>query len=150
MKTLADLQKQIDDYIEKGYKKTVEAGVRHAQVMTRAYIARTHASTGFGGKNLLIDESKSASRGKTVNQIIKGRFNIHALTVDSVIYANYFARWYNTGAKQHMILRGPYKGRMSTYYPARGSYFSANRAAIESYFCGQLEMYMATHIKLGR
>lgn len=150
MKTLAGLQKQIDEYIAKGYKTTVEAGVRYAQIMTRAYIARTHASTGFGGRNLIIDESQSASRGKTVNQIIKGRFDIHALTVDSVIYANYFARWYNTGATQHMIMYGPYQGRMSTHYPARGNYFSQNAAAIENYFCGQLEMYMATHIKLGR
>ena len=148
MKTLEQLQKQIDEYVAKGYKKVVEAGVRYSQIMTRAYIARTHASTGFGGKNLIIDES--GGKRKTVNQIIKGRFNVNAMTIESVVYANYLARWYNTGAKQHMILRGPYKGRLSTYYPPRGKYFEQNRQAIENYFCSQLEMYMATHIKLGR
>lgn len=145
MKTLEQLQKQIDEYIAHGYKKVVEAGVRYAQVMTRAYIARTHASTGFGGQNLIVDEN---SKGKTTNQIIKGRFNVHAMTIDAVIYANYLARWYNTGATQHIITYGPYKGRLSTYYPPRGNYFETNRQAIENYFAGQLEMYISTHIKL--
>lgn len=119
--------------------------MRYAQVMTRAYIARTHASTGFGGQNLIVDEN---SKGKTTNQIIKGRFNVHAMTIDAVIYANYLARWYNTGATQHIITYGPYKGRLSTYYPPRGKYFETNRQAIENYFAGQLEMYISTHIKL--
>ena len=123
----------------------MEAGVRYAQVMTRAYIARTHASTGFGGQNLIIDES---GKGKTANQIIKGRFNVHAMTIDAVIYANYLARWYNTGATQHMITHGPYKGRLSTHYPPRGKYFEQNRQAIESYFCSQLETYMAKHVEI--
>ena len=145
MKSLEDLQKLIDDYIARGYKKTVEAGVRYAQIATRAYIARTHASTAFGGQNLIIDES---GNGKTVNQIIKGRFNVHALTIDAVIYANYLARWYNTGATQHIITHGPYRGRLSTYYPPRGKYFEQNKQAIENYFCSQLEIYLAKHIKL--
>ena len=148
MRTLEELAKDINEYIDKGYKKTVEAGVRYAQVMTRGYIARTHASTGFGGQNLITDERTGAAKGKTVNQIIKGRFSIGASTIESVVYANYLARWYNTGATQHTIMYGPYKGRLSTYYPPRGKYFESNRAAIEDYFCGQLEMYMATHIKI--
>lgn len=150
MRTLEELTKDIENYIDHGYKAVVEAGVRHAQIMTRAHIERTHASTGFGGKNLLIDEKATASKGKTIHQIQKGKFKINALTADAVIYANYFARWYNTGATQHEILYGPYKTRQSTHYPPRGEYFESNRAAIEDYFCGQLEMYMATHIKIGR
>ena len=145
MKTLEDLQKQIDDYIEKGFKATVEAGVRHAQAQTRAYIARTHPQSGFGGRSLITDERPG---GKTTNQIIKGRFNIHAMNIEAVIYANYFARWYSTGATQHIITHGPYKGRLSTYYPPRGRYFEQNKQAIENYFCSQLEEYLEKHIKL--
>ena len=148
MRTLEELAKDINEYIDKGYKKTVEAGVRYAQIMTRAYVARTHASTGFGGQNLITDERTGSAKGRTVNQIIKGRFNINARAIESVIYANYLARWYNTGATQHTIMYGPYKGRLSTYYPPRGQYFESNRAAIEGYFCGQLEMYISTHIKI--
>lgn len=145
MKTLEQLQKQIDEFVSKGYKRTVEAGVRYAQAQTRAYIARTHPQNAFGGRDLITDERPG---GKTVNQIIKGRFNIHALNIEAVIYANYFARWYNTGATQHVIMRGPYKGRLSTHYPPRGKYFEHNRLAVENYFCSQLETYLAKHIKL--
>ncbi len=145
MLTLEQLQKRIQDYIDHGHKAVVEAGVRYAQTMTRNYISRTHPSTGFGGQSLIKDTSNS----KTSNQIIKGKYHrVDAESIEAVVYANYLARWYNTGAKQHVITYGPHKGWLSTYYAARGAYFSQNASAIENYFASQLEQYMDRHIKI--
>lgn len=144
MKTLEELQKEIEYYKNNGFRDQANAAIRYAQIKTRAYIARTHPSVGFGGQSLITDERN----GKTSNQIIKGKFAIEADKTTAVIYANYLARWYNTGATQHMILYGERKGWLSTHYAPRGNYFVSNKAAIEKYFAGQLEEFLNRNIKI--
>ncbi len=144
MKTLEELQKELEYYKNHGFRDQANAAIRYAQIKTRGFIERTHPSTGFGGQSLITDEHNS----KTHNQIIKGKFDIDAKRALANIYANYLARWYNTGATQHMILRGERKGQMSTYYAPRGDYFNSNAAAIEKYFASQIEDFIGRNIKI--
>lgn len=135
--TLEELNAKIQDYIDHGYYKDVAEAVRQAQISTRAFIARTHPQKAFGGKTL------------AGSQIIVGKYEVHADSILSNIYANYFSRWYNTGAFGRIIRgRGPRRGQRGPTYPARGDYFGSNKAAIEEYFRQQLEEYMQKHIKL--
>ena len=135
--TLEELNKKIEDYIARGFYKDVAAAAREAQRATRHFIARTHPQTAFAGKKLGGD------------QIIIGKFDIHTETIVSNVYANYFSRWYNTGAFGRTIRgSGPRKGERGPEYPARGDYFGKNKAAIEEYFRKQLEEYLAKHISL--
>lgn len=144
MKTLEELQKELEYYKNHGFRDQANAAIRYAQIKTRAYIARTHPSTGFGGQSLITDEHNA----KTHNQIIKGKFDVDAKRALINIYANYLARWYNTGAKQHMILRGERRGQLSTHYSPRGNYFESNEAAIKKYFASQIEEFIKRNIKM--
>lgn len=123
--------------MRRGYQQDVYAACREAQKATRDYIARTHPSTAFGGKKL------------AGGQIIIGKYDIEADRTVANIYANYFSRWYNTGAFGRIIRKsGPRYGMRGPEYPARGDYFERNRAAIVDYFNAQVERYLERHVKL--
>ena len=79
--TLNELQQKIQDYIDHGYYQDVAAAAREAQRATRDYIARTHPKTAFGGKSL------------GGNQIRMGKYDVHADSILTNVYANYFSRW---------------------------------------------------------
>ena len=135
--TLDELQKKIQNYIDRGFYQDVATAAREAQRATRHFIARTHPRTAFEGKTL------------GGNQIIIGKYDVHADRILTNIYANYFSRWYNTGAFGRNIRgNGPRKGERGPSYPARGNYFESNRAAIEEYFREQLVEYLQKHISL--
>ena len=135
--TLDEMNKQITEYIEHGYYQDVAAAAREAQLATRDYVARTHPQTAFAGKSL---------GGK---QIIVGKYDVHADNIVTNVYANYFSRWYNTGAFGRPIRgRGPRRGQTGPSYPPRGAYFETNKAAIEEYFAKRLDEYLQKHIKL--
>ena len=135
--TLEELNRKIQDYIDHGYYQDVAAAAREAQRATRDYIARTHPKTAFGGKSL------------GGEQIRVGKYDVHADSILTNVYANYFSRWYNTGAFGRIIRgRGPRRGQYGPSYPARGDYFGSNKAAIEEYFRKQLEEYLEKNIKL--
>ncbi len=135
--TLEELNKTIQNYIDHGYYKDVAAAAREAQKVTRDYIARTHPKKAFGGKDL------------GGGQIIIGKYDVHAESILTNVYANYFSRWYNTGAFGRIIRgRGPRRGERGPEYPARGDYFGNNKAAIEDYFRQRLEEYLTKNIKL--
>ena len=135
--TLEELNRKIKDYIDRGFYQDVAAAARDAQLATRDYIARTHPQVAFDGKRL---------GGK---QIIVGKYDVHADRIVTNVYANYFSRWYNTGAYGRIIWgRGPRRGQYGPSYPPRGAYFDSNKAAIEQYFAQRLEEYLKKHIKL--
>ena len=135
--TLFELHKKVQEYIDRGYYKDVAKAAKEAQWAARYFIERTHPKVGFGGKQLAGE------------QIVVGKFDVHADRILSNVYANYFTRWYNTGAFGRVIRgRGPRRGERGPTYPARGDYFGSNKAAIEAYFRQQLEEYLQKHIKL--
>ena len=135
--TLEQLNRKIEEYINHGYYKDVAVAVREAQRATRHFIARTHPQTAFGGKKL------------AGNQIVIGKYDVRAESIRMNIYANYFSRWYNTGAFGRLIKkRGPRFGQRGPKYPPRGNYFESNKAAIEDYFVRQLEEYLTKHISI--
>lgn len=134
--TLRDLSEKVQEYMRRGYQQDVYAACREAQKATRDFIARTHPSTAFGGKKL------------AGSQIIIGKYDIEASRVVANIYANYFSRWYNTGAFGRIIKYGYRRGIKGPEYPARGSYFESNKAAIVDYFNIQVERYLERHVKL--
>ncbi len=135
--TLDELSKTIKEYTDKGFYRDVAAATREAQLMTRSFIARTHPQRAFGGKSL-------AGR-----QIVVGKYQVTAGTINANLYANYFSRWYNTGAFGRIIRgRGPRRGQHGPTYPSRGAYFDNNKAAIEEYFAKQVDKYLQQHIKL--
>ena len=135
--TLEELNQKVQDYIDHGFYKDVAEAARQAQIATRDFIARTHPQTACGGKKL------------GGNQIIMGKYDVHADNIVTTVYANYFSRWYNTGAFGRPIRgRGPRRGQTGPSYPPRGAYFDTNKSAIEEYFAQQLEEYLQKHIKL--
>lgn len=134
--TLRDLNEKVQEYMRQGYQQDVYAACREAQKATRVFIARTHPSTAFGGKKL------------AGSQIIIGKYDIEASLVVANIYANYFSRWYNTGAYGRIIKYGLRRGEKGPKYPARGNYFESNKAAIIDYFNGQVELYLEKHVNL--
>lgn len=135
--TLDELQKQVREYTAKGFYQDVAAASRDAQLATRAYIARTHPQSAFEGRAL---------GGK---QIIVGKYEVTASVINANVYANYFSRWYNTGAFGRLIRgRGPRRGRRGPSYPPRGSYFESNRQAIEDYYAAELDKALQKRIKL--
>lgn len=78
-----------------------------------------------------------------------GKYDVHADRIVTNVYANYFSRWYNTGAFGRIIRgSGPRAGQRGPTYPARGDYFDSNRAAIEEFYAQRLEEYLQKHIKL--
>lgn len=135
--TLEELQKQINEYTAKGFYQDVAAASRDAQLATREYIARTHPQSAFDGRVL---------GGK---QIIVGKYEVTASVINANVYANYFSRWYNTGAFGRIIRgRGPRRGQKGPSYPPRGSYFESNRQAIEDYYAAELDKALQKRIKL--
>lgn len=135
--TLDELQKQVREYTAKGFYQDVAAASRDAQLATRAYIARTHPQSAFEGRAL---------GGK---QIIVGKYEVTASVINANVYANYFSRWYNTGAFGRLIRgRGPRRGQRGPSYPSRGSYFESNRQAIEDYYAAELDKSLQKRIKL--
>lgn len=135
--TLDELQKQVREYTAKGFYQDVAAASRDAQLATRAYIARTHPQSAFEGRAL---------GGK---QIIVGKYEVTASVINANVYANYFSRWYNTGAFGRLIRgRGPRRGQRGPSYPPRGSYFESNRQAIEDYYAAELDKSLQKRIKL--
>ena len=135
--TLDELNRKIEDYVSHGYYKDVAAAAREAQRATRDFIARTHPQTAFGGKKL------------GGGQIVMGKYDVHADRIDANVYANYFSRWYNTGAFGRTIRkRGPRFGQTGPKYPPRGNYFESNKVAIEDFYAKRLEEYLEKNIKL--
>jgi len=135
--TIEQLNRKIEDYISHGYYKDVAAAAREAQRATRNFIARTHPQKAFGDKQL------------GGNQIVMGKYDVHAETIQANVYANYFSRWYNTGAFGRVIRkRGPRFGQRGPTYPPRGNYFESNKAAIENYYAKCLEEYLDKHISI--
>ncbi len=133
--TLDELQKKVEAYAAHGFYQDVVDAATMARQSTRLYIARTHPQTAFGGRKLSGD------------MFIRGHFGIQASVIDARIYANYFARWYNTGAKGRIILYGKRKGQRGPVYEARGSYFESNKAAIEDYYANEIIKYLEKHVE---
>lgn len=123
------LQKQIKEYADRGLYEDVYKAARQAQIATRAFIERLHPRTAFGGKSLYYDEYN----GKTHNQFIKGSFKTLSDTVNASLYANYFARFYNTGIY----------GR-----PPRGAVIQSNARAIEQYYQDTMLKYLRENLHL--
>lgn len=124
------IKEKIQKLIDGGFAAEVNAACKYAQNETRAFIARTHPHTAFGGKTL--DDK----------QFVAGFFDIAAEKVKTSIYATYFARWYNTGAFGRVIRYGSYRGRKATKYPPRGNYFESNAKAIEEYYLRCVDRYL--------
>lgn len=136
--TLDELQAEINDFATHGMDSLVREGAYKAQLATRDYIRRTYPATAFGGKSLI------AINGHP--EIRCGSFKAEASGMMANIYANYFARWYNTGAKGNIIRgRGKRRGQRGTKYPARGSYFESNADAISNYYLTKV----VEHVKNG-
>jgi len=137
MATLIELHADIEKYIKNGYHKDVAKATRVAQRATRYFIYSTHAHTAFGGKTL------------SSGQFRIGTYKVEPDRIRVNIYANYFARWYNTGAYGNIIKKsGPRQGEKGPVYPARGNYFESNKAAIEAHFKNCLEEYLKRNISL--
>lgn len=140
METFDALIDRLNEYAKRGYYLDCVAAIRFATSATREFIARTHPHVAFAGK-ILGDKQYIIS--KKYNAYVTGD------RVTSVIYANYFARWYNTGAYGRLIRkRGPRFGQHGPSYPPRGSYFESNKTAIEDYFSKQVEIYLSEHMSL--
>lgn len=137
MATIEELQQKVQDYVDSGYAVDVAKAARQAQIATHDFIRRTHPSTAFGGK-------------KINGYIIKGTFHAENRgVVVATIYANYFARWYNTGAFGRPIRgSGPRRGQKGPTYAPRGEYFAKNKQAIEEYFMSTLVHYLNENIGL--
>lgn len=138
------LNDKIQQYKDKGFGQQVEWAVKRARGETREHIEKTHTETAFGGKSLIIDNYNN----KTHHQTVLGAFHIYSRTISANIFSSYFQRWFNTGAKQHPIGYGAYKGRLSTYYDARTSYYKDNAKAIEQYFAERLDEALKFFIKI--
>lgn len=123
------LTKRIQEYADKGMYEDVYKAARQAQIATRAFIERLHPRTAFGGKSLITDQYN----GHTNNQIIKGTFKTLSETVNANLYANYFARWYNTGIYGQ---------------PPRGTVIQSNAKAIEQYYQDTMLKYLRENLKI--
>lgn len=134
---LAELNKLVKTYVDKGYERDVQEACRQAQLDTRLFIERTHPQTAFGGKDLTSHP----------RQIIIGSYKVTAESINTNIYANYLARWYSTGAKGSIIRgNGPRRGQHGPTYEPRGRYFAANSRAIEEYFSNRVQQLLARKI----
>lgn len=142
--SLEVLNEKVNKFYYGQYRQQVLRAVARARGETREFIERTHPQTAFGGKSLLTDEYN----GRTNHQTILGSFSVSSQVIAGNIYSNYFQRWFNTGARQHTIKYGRYKGRQSTYYGPRGNYYEQNRSAIEKYFADALNRALDDIIKL--
>lgn len=146
---LSRIRADVGRYLQQGYFKEIQQAARYAQSATREYIERMHPATGFSGKDL---HKTTIGRG-TDNQIQKGSFTVTGTAIDANIYANYFARWYNTGVYFKPLRYGSRAGELPSaaqYQPPRGTIFVSNRQGIENYFAQKLEEYMKRIIKIRR
>lgn len=134
--TLDELKDEVQEYADRGFHQDVVNASYEARKAVRLFIARTHPRTAFGGKTL------------TDGMFIRGRFEIQASVIGVRVYANYFARWYNTGAFGRVILYGKRKGQKGPTYPARGNYFESNRTAIEEYYAAEVDKYLKDKVIL--
>lgn len=135
--TFDELTLKIQELSEKGFYEAVIRATERARADTRLFIARTHPKTAFGGKKL------------TQGMFIRGKYTIGVNAIDIRIYANYFARWYNTGAFGRAIrASGKRKGTKGAKYPARGDYFGNNKKAIEDFYASCVDRYLAEEIKI--
>jgi len=139
-----ELTAHIEQYVKAGYRQDCEKAARHAQCVTRQFVEKLHPTTAFGGRNILQDNYN----GRSHNQIVKGTYKAEAGQVLTRIYANYFCRWYNTGAYGLPIRSGKYKGRKGPVYAPREKVFDNNVTSIENNFAQAAEGYLAKHIKL--
>lgn len=135
--TLDELAVKLQGLSDKGFYEAVIRATERARKDTRLFIARTHPKTAFGGKKL------------TSGMFIRGKYTIGVSTIDTTIYANYFARWYNTGAFGRAIrANGKRKGMKGTKYPPRGDYFGNNKKAIEDFYASCVDKYLEQEIKI--
>lgn len=134
--TLDELKQEVDEYVAHGFYQDVVNATYEARRATRLFIARTHPRVAFGGKAL------------TEGMFIRGHFDVEPSVINTRIYANYFARWYNTGAYGRVILYGKRKGQKGPSYPARGNYFETNQMAIEDFYSNEIDKYLKNHVKL--
>lgn len=128
------LAQKIKLYSEIGFYNAVNDACRKAQIDTRAFIARTHPHSGFGGKVFADTE------------FVLGKYNIQSKKIDATIYANYFARWWNTGFFHPVIRTKPPKVRHKKV-PPHGNYFENNKAAIVDYYNSRIDYYMQEGLK---
>lgn len=131
------LKADIDYYRDRGYRQQCEWAAKYAQRATREFIERLHPATGFGGRDIL----HTTTGIGTDNLIQKGAFKLIGTAVDASIYANYWARWYNTGV---------YLNDYRRYQAPRGTVFASNSQAIEDFFAGKVQEYLQKIIKVGR
>lgn len=135
--TFEELTVKIQELSDKGFYEAVIRATERARTDTRLFIARTHPKTAFGGKKL------------TQGMFIRGKYTIGVNAIDTTIYANYFARWYNTGAFGRAIrASGKRKGMKGTKYLARGDYFGNNKKAIEDFYASCVDRYLEQEIKI--
>ncbi len=134
---LEKLREIISNYASEGFTADITAAARKAQLDVRNYIARTHPQVAFGGKHI-------------GGMIIRGTFRVEgAGVIEANVYANYFARWYNTGAYGLIIRgRGPRQGQKGPAYEPRGAYFSNNQRAIEQYYADSIVSYLKERVGL--
>lgn len=132
-----ELQAKMQEYADKGYADECAKAARYAQIKTRAFVERLHPATAFGGISL----RGNNPNGNTPNQVVKGSFKVADVRSSATVFADYFSRWYDTGAFGRIITRGKRKGQKGPIYPSRGSIFEKNRQAIEDYFAKQVEEY---------
>lgn len=138
--TLEELNKKIQEYIDHGYRKDVQEAIGFALKATQHFIARTYPKSAFDGKKL-------GGFDTQIRQLKK--IDVSAYAIAGGVYADYFSRWYITGAYGRIIKgSGPRQGEKGPTYPSRGDFFGKNKAAIEDYYRQQLEEYLQTHISI--
>ena len=138
--TLEELNKKIQEYIDHGYRKDVQEAIGFALKATQHFIARTYPKSAVDGKKL-------GGFDTQIRQLKK--IDVSAYAIAGGVYADYFSRWYITGAYGRIIKgSGPRQGEKGPTYPSRGDFFGKNKAAIEDYYRQQLEEYLQTHISI--
>ena len=141
--TLDELDRLINEYKRRGLHKDTEAACEYAQMETKEFIYRTHPHGGFSSADFIgvIFDHAQFIRG-THKFTSPGNFLAN-------VYANYFARWYNTGAFGRPIRgTGPRRGQKGPTYPPHGNYFEANKTAIEDYYARKVDEYLTKHISI--
>lgn len=134
--TFDEINERLNELSEKGFTELVNHATKRARLDAKFFIARTHPKTAFGGQQM------------GTNQFIRGKYKIRVGDTLTNIYANYFARWYNTGAFGRAIrANGKRKGMRGTKYPPRGNYFANNKKAIEDYYATCIDKYLDEGLK---
>lgn len=112
---------------------------------TRSYIASNNLKVFY--------KITGTGRNKKPAVITDKQFHIAKINTSNLgvrgIYADYFARWYNTGTSTHDVMYSLklYNGRndtvrkKSTNYRSRGSMFDGNESNISQYYANRLMHY---------